>query len=134
MIVSLQNLQDEYLKHNKWRGYGNYFFTEMIKKCLFSRPAESLRDRYKRFLKYISKDNIITIFRWLQNHNNAKGFLNFYGTKNSKVFSHVSMEDPFRIKKVSFSGRKQHSSPKDSDNDADIDKKEEKNEEGVYEE
>lgn len=91
---------------SNWRGYGNFFFIDMIKKNIFSRPPESLRDRYKRFLKYLNKDNILTIFKWLEKHNYAKGFLNFYGTKNSKVFSHISIEDPFRIKKVSFSGRK----------------------------
>ncbi|KAL4441665.1 hypothetical protein ABPG74_021597 [Tetrahymena malaccensis] len=94
-------------KKNKINGYSSKYWGLVVRLNLIQRPHESLRDRYKRFIKYLNRDNIIDIIKWVRKNNKIDGYLNFIKFKNNfKMFSHVSYEDPFASKKQLFSGHR----------------------------
>ncbi|KAL4493158.1 hypothetical protein ABPG72_003243 [Tetrahymena utriculariae] len=94
-------------KKNKINGYSSKYWGLVVRLNLIQRPHESLRDRYKRFIKYLNRDNIIDIIKWVRKNNKIEGYLNFIKFKNNfKMFSHVSYEDPFASKKQLFSGHR----------------------------
>lgn len=94
-------------KKNVINGYSSNYWKQVVNLGLIHRPHESLRDRYKRFIKYLTRDNLLTIIRWIEKRHSIDGYLNFVKYLNNfKVFSHVSQEDPFASKKYTFSGKK----------------------------
>lgn len=58
-----------YLKKNFFKGISN-------------RTSESLRDRFKRFLKNLTKENLDTTITWIQKRDSAQGYFNFIGIYN----------------------------------------------------
>ncbi|EAR94134.4 hypothetical protein TTHERM_00522010 (macronuclear) [Tetrahymena thermophila SB210] len=94
-------------KKNTINGYSSKYWGLVVRLNLIQRPHESLRDRYKRFIKYLNRDNIIDIIKWVRKNDKIEGYLNFIKFKNNfKLFSHVSFEDPFASKKQLFSGHR----------------------------
>lgn len=93
------------------KGFGPEFWKEVIRQHISTRPNESLRDRYKRQLKYLTQDDMRKILNWIDKHQSVKGFLNLVKTNKGRKFSHISVEDPFTIKRKPFSGRKNAANP-----------------------
>lgn len=92
-------------KNNPINGYSSNYWKAVVSLGLIYRPHESLRDRYKRFIKYLTKENILQIIRCIKKRGSIEGYLNFIKYKNNfKLFSHISFEDPFASKKQTFSG------------------------------
>lgn len=53
-------------KTNLINGYSSKYWKSVVNLGLIYRPHESLRDRYKRFLKYLTRENISNIIKWIQ--------------------------------------------------------------------
>ena len=101
MLIGMSEY-DHWVETNK-PGWGPKFWVQWAFKGEIDRPLESLRDRYKRFVRNLSRKDIEMIFRWIEKNSTANAFLHFTGPNNKnrgdRLFSHVSREDPMTTKK-----------------------------------
>ena len=90
-------------KIKKKPGWGPKFWKRWILNGYLDRPLESVRDRYKRFVRNLTVHDLEMIFRWVDKHRTAIAYLHFTGPNNrcrgDRLFSHVSKDDPMTTKK-----------------------------------
>lgn len=51
---------------DKHEGLGPVFWNELASKKIISRPVESMRDRYKRYIRYLDKTDFDKIIQYLK--------------------------------------------------------------------
>jgi len=77
-------------KEEEWFDDG---FESMIKQWGFLRTLESLRDRYKRFLKKMTIDDWIKVIKQVEFNGLEGGIIHFDGPKNDKKFQTIDFEN-----------------------------------------
>lgn len=80
--------------------YDNWFddgFESMIKNWGFLRSLESLRDRYKRFLKKMTLEDWFEVTKQIEANGLEKAVILFDGSKNDKKFLRVQYEDKSKL-------------------------------------
>lgn len=77
-------------------GQGPGFWNKLINRGVFFRTRESLRDRYRKFLRYLQREDFDKIITYLKT-SGIRGFLIFGKNEiGNRIFKAISTQDPLR--------------------------------------
>lgn len=77
-------------------GQGPGFWNKLINRGIFFRTCESLRDRYRKFLRYLQREDFDKIITYLKT-SGIGGFLIFSKNKvGNRIFKAITINDPLR--------------------------------------
>eukprot|EP00828_Plagiopyla_frontata_P042945 TRINITY_DN656_c0_g1_i2.p1 TRINITY_DN656_c0_g1~~TRINITY_DN656_c0_g1_i2.p1 ORF type:complete len:377 (-),score=62.32 TRINITY_DN656_c0_g1_i2:92-1222(-) len=79
---------------DKHEGLGPVFWNELANKKIIQRPVESMRDRYKRYIRFLDKTDFDKIIQYLKEQG-TEGFMLFSkGEDKNKKLINIQLQDP----------------------------------------